>query len=134
MVLTKSWINSIIRPYYNMIGQRNQRCPYCEKPICGICWNRQPRASWPWASLMRREPGRKTCTHARPVEKHHGAFRHQSGTPRLVRIRPVWEYSQDGRECRRGQSVPVFQRIRWWRTGAGLLQLPLLQSPKWQVD
>ena len=62
MVLTKSWINSIMRPYYNMIGQRNQRCPYCEKPICGICWNRQPRASLPWASLMRREPGWKTCT------------------------------------------------------------------------
>lgn len=50
--------------------------------------------------------------YARPVEKHHGALRHPSGPPRLVRIRPVWEYCQDGRECRRGQSVPVFQRIR----------------------
>ncbi|WP_300770782.1 hypothetical protein [uncultured Akkermansia sp.] len=24
------------------------------------------------------------------VEKHHGALRYLSGTPRLVRIRPVW--------------------------------------------
>ena len=36
----------------------------------------------------------------------------RAGRTRLVRIRPVWEYCQDGRECRRGQSVPVFQRIR----------------------
>ena len=42
--------------------RRKQRCPYCDKPICGIRWNRWPRASWPWASLMKREPGRKTCT------------------------------------------------------------------------
>lgn len=35
----------------------------------------------------------------------------QGGPASLVRIRPVWECSQDGRQCGRNQSLPLLQRV-----------------------